>query len=280
MASLDMTLDDMIKSRRNIERSQKSRGGGRPQRGRGASGSFRGGRRAGAPPGRGALGVNARPSAHTIAKSFRRVKNLPWQNGLFEDSLRAAGVSSGFESGTKLYVSNLHHSVTNEDIRELFSEIGELVRYAIHYDKNGRQSGSAEVVFVRRTDAIQALKKYNNVQLDGKPMKIEVVPTNPQVPFLPLVNVVGTKNGKRTVVMNRGQGYARPRRTGAPLATNWGSGQRGRGGNGGRGRAAAASRGRGAGGGRGRGGARKKGGVEKSADELDKELDSYHAMQT
>ncbi|CAH9126328.1 unnamed protein product [Cuscuta epithymum] len=282
MASLDMTLDDMIKSRRNSERSHKSRGRGRPLRGRGASGSFRGGRRAGAPPGRGALGVNARPSAHTIAKSFRRVKTLPWQNSLFEDGLRAAGVSSGFENGTKLYVSNLHHNVTNEDIRELFSEIGELVRYAIHYDKNGRQSGSAEVVFVRRTDAIQALKKYNNVQLDGKPMKIEVVPTNPQVPLLPLVNVVGMKNGKRTVVMNRGQGSVRPRRTGAPLATNWGSGQRDQGGRGGRGRAAAAGRGRAAGGGRGRGGSRKKGSVVTSADELDKELDSYHAesMQT
>ena len=119
MASLDMTLDDMIKSRRNTERG--GRGQGRARRGRGAGGSFRGGsfrggRTTGAPR-RGPLGVNARPSAYTIAKTFRRTKNLPWQNGLFEDSLRAAGLSSVLESGTKLYVSNLDVGVTNEDIR-------------------------------------------------------------------------------------------------------------------------------------------------------------------
>ena len=41
---------------------------------------------------------------------------LPWQHDLFEDSLRAAGIQ-GVEVGTKLYVSNLDHGVTNEDIR-------------------------------------------------------------------------------------------------------------------------------------------------------------------
>uniref|UniRef100_A0A3Q7IR51 RRM domain-containing protein n=1 Tax=Solanum lycopersicum TaxID=4081 RepID=A0A3Q7IR51_SOLLC len=272
MASLDMTLDDMIKSRRNTERG--GRGQGRARRGRGAGGSFRGGsfrggRTTGAPR-RGPLGT------------FRRTKNLPWQNGLFEDSLRAAGLSSVLESGTKLYVSNLDVGVTNEDIRELFSEMGELVRFAIHYDKNGRPSvsiakafklimdiiasgfskvgplkmaykslslGAAEVVFARRSDAFQALKRYNNVQLDGKPMKIEIVGSNPEIPLSARVNVVGGTNRRRTVVMAPG-GPAR-------------------------GRGAATSRGS-------RGSSSR--GADKSAEDLDKELDSYHAnadaMQT
>lgn len=38
--------------------------------------------------------------------------------------------------------------------------------------------GTAEVVFARRGDAVAAVKKYNNVQLDGKPMKIEILGTN------------------------------------------------------------------------------------------------------
>jgi RNA recognition motif-containing protein len=38
--------------------------------------------------------------------------------------------------------------------------------------------GTAEVVFARRSDALAALKRYNNVQLDGKPMKIEFIGTN------------------------------------------------------------------------------------------------------
>ncbi|MBA0792401.1 hypothetical protein Gohar_016901, partial [Gossypium harknessii] len=127
--------------------------------------------------------------------------SLPWQHDLFEDSLRAAGIS-GVEVGTKLYVSNLDHGVTNEDIRELFSEIGELKRYSVHYDKNGRSSGSAEVVYLRRSDAFAALKRYNNVLLDGKPMIIEIVGANAEVPVSARINVTGTKGRKkRTVVM-------------------------------------------------------------------------------
>ncbi|KAI5648076.1 hypothetical protein M9H77_34081 [Catharanthus roseus] len=269
MASLDMSLDDMIKNRRNSERG---RGQGRARRGgRGPGGSFRGGRTSGAPR-RGLLGVNTRPSAYTIAKSIRRTNNLPWQNGLLEDSLKAAGLSA-LDSGTKLYVTNLDVGVTNEDIRELFSEIGELIRYAIHYDKNGRPSGSAEVVFARRSDAFQASKRYNGVQLDGKPMKIEIAGANAEVPVSARVNVVGGANGRRrTVVMGQGTG----RNRGGSTAFSRGAGPRNRGSfrgaRGGRG----SGRGRGRGG-RGAGGLGRKKGVEKSADELDKELENYHA---
>ena len=35
--------------------------------------------------------------------------------------------------------------------------------------------GMAEVVFYRLGDAVAAVKRYNNVQLDGKPVKIEIV---------------------------------------------------------------------------------------------------------
>lgn len=60
--------------------------------------------------------------------------------------------------------------------------------------------GSAEVVFARRSDAYQALKRYNNVQLDGKPMKIEIVAPKPDIPLSARVDV-GRANGRRTVVM-------------------------------------------------------------------------------
>ncbi|XP_052197164.1 THO complex subunit 4D-like [Diospyros lotus] len=177
MASLDASLDDMIRYRRNSERG---RGRGMAWRGRGRGGSFSGRRMTGAPR-RGPFGLNARPSSYAIAKSFRRTTNFPWQRDLVEDSLRAVGVS-GTENGTKLYISNLDVGVSNEDIRELFAEIGDLKRFAVHYDKTGRSSGSAEVVFVRRSDAFQALRRYNNVQLDGKPMKIEIIGTNSDIP--------------------------------------------------------------------------------------------------
>ena len=68
MASLDMSLDDMIKSRKNTVKG--GRGQGRPRRGRGGPGGpARGGRAPFGAPRRNPLGLNARPSAHTIAKA-------------------------------------------------------------------------------------------------------------------------------------------------------------------------------------------------------------------
>ncbi|KAL0367327.1 UNVERIFIED_CONTAM: THO complex subunitB [Sesamum radiatum] len=68
--------------------------------------------------------------------------------------------------------------VSSEDIKELFAEVGDLNRYHIHYDRSGRSKDTAEIVFSRRQDALAAVKRYNNAQLDGKPMKIELVGTN------------------------------------------------------------------------------------------------------
>ncbi|XP_009765970.1 THO complex subunit 4A-like isoform X3 [Nicotiana tabacum] len=68
----------------------------------------------------------------------------------------------------------------------LFSDVGELKEYALHYDKTGRSKGTAEVVFTHRSDALAAMKRYNNLQLDGRPMKIEVkFVTHPVPSILP-----------------------------------------------------------------------------------------------
>ncbi|KAK9705066.1 hypothetical protein RND81_07G031300 [Saponaria officinalis] len=275
MDTLDMSLDDIIKSKKSAGRG---RGRGTAPLGRGArGGSFSGGRMSGGGRGRGSgrqvpLRVNTRPSSSAIAKTFRRTKNFPWQRDLLEESLAAAGLP-GMESGTKLYISNLDTGVSNDDIRELFTEIGELKRYAIHFDKSGRPSGSAEVVYAKRSDAFAAHKRYNNVQLDGRPMKIEVVSPGGEVPVSARIDVVrgvngvGISNGRATrgAIMTQGRG-----RHLASVSTIQRIGQRSRGGiRGGQ----SQGRGRGRGKGRGRGGKQQ----EKSAEELDKELEKYHA---
>ncbi|XP_066112290.1 polymerase delta-interacting protein 3 isoform X3 [Saccopteryx bilineata] len=67
--------------------------------------------------------------------------------------------------GTKMTVNNLHPRVTEEDIVELFCVCGALKRARLIHP------GVAEVVFVKKDDAISAYKKYNNRCLDGQPMK-------------------------------------------------------------------------------------------------------------
>ncbi|CAH1273015.1 POLDIP3 [Branchiostoma lanceolatum] len=75
--------------------------------------------------------------------------------------------------GTKIAVSNLHPVVSENDVIELFSDLGPLKRARLI------KQGTAEVVYVRREDAINAYKKYHNRDLDSQPMKLTLhLPSN------------------------------------------------------------------------------------------------------
>ncbi|KAH0861719.1 hypothetical protein HID58_089980 [Brassica napus] len=181
---LDMSLDDLIKSNRKPTGSRGRGNGGSSRFGGGSGPSRRFSNRAG-----------NRTAPYSRPLQQQQAQDPMWQNDVFatDESVAAAfGHQSGgfgsvvggssIETGTKLYISNLDYGVSNEDIKELFSEVGDLKRYGLHYDKSGRSKGTAEVVFSRRGDALAAVKRYNNVQLDGKLMKIEIVGTNLSAP--------------------------------------------------------------------------------------------------
>lgn len=42
---------------------------------------------------------------------------------------------------------------------------------------SGRSKGTAEVVYERRTDALEAIKRFNDVCLDGKPLVMQLCKT-------------------------------------------------------------------------------------------------------
>ncbi|XP_033109927.1 polymerase delta-interacting protein 3-like [Anneissia japonica] len=70
--------------------------------------------------------------------------------------------------GTRVYVTNLHYSVTEEDIKELFGAIGALRKARFV------KQGIAEVVYVNRENALEAINVYNNRELDGIPMQCKL----------------------------------------------------------------------------------------------------------
>ncbi|KAK1297945.1 hypothetical protein QJS10_CPB14g01496 [Acorus calamus] len=167
-SSLDVSLDDLIKN------NKKSASGG----------GFRGrGRGSGPGPARSFPNRSGnRSNPYSTGRAMVQAPDAVWQHNMYADQRPAAPFAAAqamsIETGTKLYISNLEYGVSNEDIKELFSEVGDLKRYSIHYDRSGRSKGTAEIVFSREGDALAAVKRYNNVQLDGKPMKIEIVGRN------------------------------------------------------------------------------------------------------
>ena len=76
--------------------------------------------------------------------------------------------------GTKVVVSNLQTSVSQEDLSELFGDVRPLRRV-----KMMLAPGSAEIVFLNKEDADRAIEVYHNRQLDGQPMKCQLVTSGP-----------------------------------------------------------------------------------------------------
>ncbi|GAB2214721.1 hypothetical protein Drorol1_Dr00019083 [Drosera rotundifolia] len=258
MASgLDMSLDDLIKN----SKTTATRGGGatRNRVGIGAGGVGFTTNRSG--PGAARRFPN-RPANRPAPYVYPKAPEGIWTHDFVAHQAAAAAAAAAvaapggsIETGTKLYISNLDYGVSNEDIRELFAEVGDLKKYSVHYDRSGRSKGTAEVVYSRRMDALAAVKRYNNVELDGKPMKIEIVGTNITAPpLLPLSPPVFPSFPN--------PGWAPPRMP------------QGRGGVVGQ-----AAGGSGFGRGRGRGNGNSNGRTREkvSAEQLDAELDKYHS---
>eukprot|EP00123_Amoebidium_parasiticum_P022669 comp9219_c0_seq1/m.4359 comp9219_c0_seq1/g.4359 ORF comp9219_c0_seq1/g.4359 comp9219_c0_seq1/m.4359 type:complete len:277 (-) comp9219_c0_seq1:416-1246(-) len=224
MADLDRPLDEIVK-----ESKQSRRGRGR---GRGAATAATG-RGGGKAP---ASGGSGGPIRKTRGRTAARP--APYQT---EKPKPAPKLTS-----TKLLVENLHQKVNDADIKELFSQVGTVRKTAVHYNAQGKSIGTAEVHYARPEDVAKAIKEYNGLTLDGKPMKLSVVaqPTSDV-----LDRVAAPKKA--------------PARAAAPA--------RG---------AAASGRGRGAarGGRGGRGGARAPKAAPKTQADLDKELDQYHKV--
>ncbi len=74
---------------------------------------------------------------------------------------------------SKLYVGNLAYSVSNEDLRELFSQVGQVQSATVITDKvSGQSKGFGFVEMTTAEEAANAIRQFNDSDLKGRNIKV------------------------------------------------------------------------------------------------------------
>jgi len=191
-----------------------------------------------------------------------------WEHDLYEDEEEeeleeeeeeagfggggGAGRRGSIQTGVKVTVSNLEYSVSEKDLASIMGRAGTVKKAVIKYDRSGRSEGNAEVFFATRNDAAAAVNQFNGVEIDGKVVRLSLGGGQSRSSDGPSGLVVSARVERNTRVSRPARGFGR--------------GSRGFG------------RGRGSRGGRGGRGGRKSFGEKVTAEDLDKELESYNNM--
>ncbi len=76
---------------------------------------------------------------------------------------------------SKLYVGNLPYNVTEDQLRELFSQAGQIKDVALITDRQtGRSKGFAFVEFNTQAEAEKAIEMFNNQDFEGRPLTVNM----------------------------------------------------------------------------------------------------------
>jgi RNA recognition motif-containing protein len=88
------------------------------------------------------------------------------------------------EIESKVYVGNLPFSVGQNELKELFSEFGEITEATIIIDKfSNRSKGFGFVTFANKEDAEKAVESMNDKEVQGRQLKVSIAkPIDPDRP--------------------------------------------------------------------------------------------------
>lgn len=76
---------------------------------------------------------------------------------------------------SKLYVGNLSYTVTEEQLRELFSQAGSIKEISLILDRDTRRpKGFGFVEMTTQTEAEKAIAMFNEHELDGRRLTVNL----------------------------------------------------------------------------------------------------------
>ncbi len=75
----------------------------------------------------------------------------------------------------KVFVGSLSWNTGNQELRDFFSQVGEVEDARVITDREtGRSRGFGFVTFTNSDDANAAVQKLDNVELDGRTIKVNI----------------------------------------------------------------------------------------------------------
>lgn len=84
---------------------------------------------------------------------------------------------------SKIFVGNLDFGVTDQQLRDLLSEAGEIVDVHIPTDRaSGRPRGFAFVRFASEEQAARAIETMNGREVAGRALRLDVAEDRPRAP--------------------------------------------------------------------------------------------------
>ena len=76
---------------------------------------------------------------------------------------------------TKLYVGNLSYSVTEDELREMFAQAGNVTSVAVIKDRDtGQSKGFAFIEFGSQADAQKAISRFNGQKLGERTLTVNL----------------------------------------------------------------------------------------------------------
>ncbi|HUY19960.1 MAG TPA: RNA-binding protein [Candidatus Binataceae bacterium] len=74
---------------------------------------------------------------------------------------------------SKLYVGNLAYSVSNDDLRDLFAQVGQVQSATVITDKfSGQSKGFGFVEMTTAEEVANAIRQFNDSDLKGRNIKV------------------------------------------------------------------------------------------------------------